>query len=54
MVELAAAGQANKAIAAALVVSISTVEGHLTRAYAKLGVRSRGELANLIARPDEP
>lgn len=43
--ELAAAGHPNKAIAQNLVVSVSTVEAHLTRVYAKLGVRSRAQLA---------
>jgi DNA-binding CsgD family transcriptional regulator len=41
---LASEGLANKTIARQLNVSISTVEGHLTRAYAKLGVRSRAQL----------
>ena len=48
VVELAASGQSNKEIAQTLVVSINTVEGHLTRAYAKLGVRSRAELASRV------
>jgi DNA-binding CsgD family transcriptional regulator len=43
--ELAAAGQANKEIARALFISVHTVETHLTRVYAKLGVRSRAQLA---------
>jgi DNA-binding CsgD family transcriptional regulator len=42
---LAAAGQANKEIAAALFMSVHTVEAHLSRAYRKLGVRSRTQLA---------
>jgi DNA-binding CsgD family transcriptional regulator len=46
--ELVAAGRSNKEIAAELVVSQRTVEAHLTRAYAKLGVRSRTELARLL------
>ena len=41
VVRLAADGLANKTIARKLNVSISTVEGHLTRAYATLEVRSR-------------
>ena len=45
VVELAAAGCSNKEIAASLVVTVNTVETHLSRAYAKLGVRSRSQLA---------
>jgi DNA-binding CsgD family transcriptional regulator len=44
-VELAAGGMANKEIAAAMYLGVHTVEVHLSRAYAKLGVRSRGQLA---------
>jgi DNA-binding CsgD family transcriptional regulator len=53
VVELAAEGRANKEIAQALFVSVRTVEAHLTHAYAKLGVRSRGQLARSIAAIDE-
>jgi DNA-binding CsgD family transcriptional regulator len=45
--DLAVAGMTNKEIAAALVVTPRTVEAHLTRIYAKLGVRSRVELTRL-------
>ena len=48
VVELAADGLSNKEIAARLVVSVHTVEVHLSHAYAKLGVRSRAELARRI------
>lgn len=50
VVELAAAGASNKEIAASLVVSVHTVEVHLSHAYAKLGVRSRSQLAARLAR----
>jgi len=50
VVELAAAGHSNKEIARTLFVSINTVEGHLSHAYAKLGVRSRAQLARRLAR----
>lgn len=43
--QLAAQGASNKEIAAALFVTVRTVETNLTRVYAKLGIRSRTELA---------
>jgi len=43
--KLAAAGRTNREIADALFMSVRTVEGHLSHAYGKLGVRSRTELA---------
>jgi DNA-binding CsgD family transcriptional regulator len=43
--ELVAGGLANKEVAARLFISVSTVETALSRAYVKLGVRSRTELA---------
>jgi len=45
VVELAAAGMSNKEIARALSIAVHTAEVHLSRAYAKLGVRSRTQLA---------
>ena len=47
--ELAAAGRANKEIARTLFISVRTVEAHLTHAYAKLGVRSRSQLAGRLS-----
>jgi ATP/maltotriose-dependent transcriptional regulator MalT len=46
--ELVAGGLSTKEAAAALVVSPKTVEGHLSRIYAKLGVRSRTQLAHRL------
>jgi DNA-binding CsgD family transcriptional regulator len=48
--ELVAEGRANKEVAAALFVTVKAVEANLSRVYAKLGVRSRAELAGRIAR----
>ena len=46
--ELVAAGKSNKETAAALFLSVHTVEGALKRVYRKLGVRSRTELARRL------
>jgi len=43
--ELVAAGRTNREVAAALYLTERTVESHLTRIYAKLGIRSRTALA---------
>jgi DNA-binding CsgD family transcriptional regulator len=45
---LVAEGKTNKEAAAALVVSVHTVEAALTQVYRKLGVRSRTELARRL------
>ena len=45
---LAAHGVPNKGIASRLVISVRTVENQLQRAYRKLGVTSRQELASLL------
>ena len=50
--ELAAAGLRNQEIAARLFLSGKTVEANLTRAYRKLGVRSRAQLAAALSRAD--
>jgi DNA-binding NarL/FixJ family response regulator len=50
--ELVARGDSNKAVAAALFVTVGTVEAHLSRVYAKLGVRSRAELAHRAHDPE--
>jgi DNA-binding CsgD family transcriptional regulator len=42
---LVAGGMTNKEVAAEMLLSVKTVQFHLTRTYAKLGVRSRSELA---------
>ena len=44
--ELVAAGLSNQAVAERLVVSTNTVATHLRHAFAKLGIRTRTELAN--------
>jgi DNA-binding CsgD family transcriptional regulator len=46
---LVAQGCTNREVAATLYLSERTIEGHLSRVYAKLGVRSRVELARHIA-----
>ena len=46
---LAADGQTNRDIAQTLYVTPKTVEVHLTNAYRKLGIRSRRELAGMLA-----
>jgi DNA-binding NarL/FixJ family response regulator len=43
-----AAGSSNRDIAHALAISEKTVEKHLTRVFAKIGVRSRAQLAIFI------
>jgi DNA-binding NarL/FixJ family response regulator len=48
-----AEGRTNKEVAAALLVGERTVETHLSHVYAKLGVRSRAELARRRFQPDE-
>ena len=45
---LAARGLTNKEIASSLVISVRTVDNHLSNAYAKLGIATRGELALVL------
>jgi DNA-binding CsgD family transcriptional regulator len=51
---MAAGGSTNREAAAALLISPKTVESHLARAYEKLGVRTRGELAARMTRDEGP
>jgi DNA-binding NarL/FixJ family response regulator len=44
----AVAGQTNRELAQALFVTEKTIERHLSSAYAKLGIRSRFQLAAAI------
>jgi DNA-binding CsgD family transcriptional regulator len=46
--ELAAAGRTNREIAQELYVTEKTVEGHLSHAYDKLGIRSRSALPDAL------
>jgi DNA-binding NarL/FixJ family response regulator len=46
---LIAEGMKNREIAQTLYMSVATVEGHLTRIYRKLDLRSRNDLARLVA-----
>ncbi|HEY5986000.1 MAG TPA: LuxR C-terminal-related transcriptional regulator, partial [Streptosporangiaceae bacterium] len=48
--ELAASGLRNSEVAARLIVAPGTVKTHLSHVYAKLGVRTRTELAAVCAR----
>ncbi len=46
---LVAEGMSNKQVAAAIFLSEKTVEHHLSRIFAKAGVRSRVELTRVMA-----
>ena len=50
--DLVAAGRSNKQVAADLFVSVRAVEANLTRIYAKLGLRSRTQLARALGAAD--
>jgi len=47
--ELVVAGLSNKEVAGKLFVTVRTVEANLSKAYAKLGIRSRTELAQRLS-----
>ena len=48
IVRLATEGRTNREIAHELYVTLKTVEGHLSRAYTKLGIEGRGDLARVL------
>ena len=54
LVDLVAAGAANKDIARRLSISVSTVKTHLTSIFGKLGLSTRLELAVAIGRATAP
>jgi len=49
--ELVASGLSNQQVAAQLYLSVYTVQAHLSRVYAKLGVTSRSQLARALSLP---
>jgi DNA-binding CsgD family transcriptional regulator len=49
-----AAGRTTRQAAAAMFLSPKTVEYHLRHVYTKLGIASRSELADVLARPGSP
>jgi DNA-binding CsgD family transcriptional regulator len=49
---MAAEGLSNREIAQDLFVTVRTVESHLSRAYDKLEIRSRGELGRALEEPE--
>jgi len=48
IVRLAAEGRTNREIAQELYVTLKTVEGHLSRAYVKLGIEGRPDLPRVL------
>jgi DNA-binding CsgD family transcriptional regulator len=48
VVRLAADGRSNREIAHELYVTLKTIEGHLSRAYTKLGIDGRAQLARVL------
>jgi DNA-binding NarL/FixJ family response regulator len=49
---LVASGKTNREIASELVVSVNTIEYHLSNVYSKLGIRSRSGLVAAMLRPE--
>lgn len=49
---LVATGLTNREVAARAFMGVSTVEGHLTRIYRRLGIRSRTDLTRMVADGD--
>ena len=49
VVQLAAEGRTNREIAYQLYVTLKTIEGHLARAYTKLGIERRPQLSKFFA-----
>jgi len=54
VVQLAAEGRTNREIAYQLYVTLKTIEGHLARAYVKLGIERRQQLSKLFAPGQKP
>lgn len=52
--ELVAAGMSNREIATTLYMSLRSVEAHLTKVYREYGVRSRAQLATVLATSPRP
>jgi DNA-binding CsgD family transcriptional regulator len=48
VVQLAAAGRTYREIAYQLYVTLKTIEGHLARAYTKLGIERRHQLSKFF------
>jgi DNA-binding CsgD family transcriptional regulator len=48
IVRLAVDGRSNREIAHELYVTVKTIEGHLSRAYTKLGIEGRAQLARIV------
>lgn len=51
---LVAEGRTNRQVADELYVSVKTIEHHLSRIYAKLGVRTRTQMAAALTTPTDP